>query len=74
MKTKSVSYSYSSSPNAARFGFPATGCYTLETIEGCNPPVAISGHASKEEAIQAAESLDLPWNAYSLRDSANREH
>lgn len=68
MKTKSISYAHPYSPNAARFGFLKTGCYVLETINGCcNPPILVSAHASKEAAIQAGESLtELPWNKYSL--------
>jgi hypothetical protein len=65
--TKEVGYSYASSENANRFGFRKTGCYTVSTIEGTNPPVAVSGHATRDEALAAARLLPEAWNASFLR-------
>jgi hypothetical protein len=60
-KTKSVDWSYPTSPNAHRFGFK-DGCYTISTTEGCQLPVAVSGHATKEQAMEASKAIPLPWS------------
>ncbi len=61
MKSKTVSFAYPTSTLAAFFGFPAAGCWVLETVEDSNPPFALSGYASREEAMRAAATVDLPW-------------
>ena len=65
--TKEVGYSYASSENAKRFGFAKTGCYTVSTIKGTNPPVAVSGHATSGDALAAALLLPEAWNPTFLR-------
>lgn len=65
MKTKTVQWSYPTSDNAKQFGFFRTGCWTLETIEGNNPPEALQGFhpEARDSALSAARWLDhLPWN------------
>lgn len=66
MKTKSIAYSYPTSPNATKYGFKG-GCYTVEIHNGSKPPVVASAHETIEEARKAAEAFtELPLNRYSL--------
>jgi len=62
MKTKLVQFSYPSSDNASRFGFAKLGCYTVETWELPDAPVAIAGYYNKADAMAHAETLPEPWN------------
>lgn len=53
--TYAVGYAYPTSPSAVRFGFSKTGCHIVQRTsyrkDGCHkPPVALSGHATKEQA------------------------
>jgi len=59
--TVSVEFSYPTSPNATRFGFYNTGCWTVETHQGDNPPVSRSGHRERAEAMHAARQTGLAW-------------
>lgn len=63
---KAVGYSYPTSPNADRLGFPK-GCYTL-SLSGARsrqgdpmPDKAVSGYATEAEAVAAARLHPLPW-------------
>lgn len=63
MKTKSIDWSYPSSPNAIRFGFPA-GCWTVSRMNGDNPGEAVAGFATEREAIALANTMDIPYGRY----------
>lgn len=64
--SKMVDYAYPTSINAIRFGFGNVGCWVVakhfrhETEFFA--PIALSGHATREEAIDAARNVPLPWN------------
>lgn len=59
--TKQVEWAYPSSPNADRFHF-ARGCWTVQTVTDNQPPVALSGHSSRDEALLVAMALPHPWS------------
>ena len=68
MKMKSIAWSYPTSPNADRFGFRA-GCWTVRTVEGegtpaVQPPVAIRGFRTKEEAKDYANTMPELWSRW----------
>ena len=62
MTTKRVDYSYPTSTNATRFGFGKTGCYTVETVKHPQPPKAVAGFSTLDEARAHAETLPCPWD------------
>jgi len=64
MKTKSVAWSYPTSPNAERFGHP-DGCYVVEVNDG-NGPLAIGAFPTEAGAKLAAEFLPYPWDRFTL--------
>lgn len=69
MKAKQVAYSYPSSPNAEKFGFGKTGCYTVSLVALSpvrKPPVSVIGLASLESAKAYANTMPEPWDKYSL--------
>lgn len=68
--TKSVAWSYPTSPNAERFGF-AQGCYTLELTDpaGIIPPQPLKGYATEAEALAAAHKLPQQWDRLFLKYS-----
>lgn len=66
MKTKSVSYAYPSSVNAAILGFSRTGCYAVCRSFGDDVPEAIKGFATKAEAVAFAESMPEPMSWLSM--------
>jgi hypothetical protein len=72
---KMVDWSYQTSPNAVRFGFRDVGCWTvnLHDRSGKRPPKAISGHPSKEAALDAAFELSEPWSALQQEYAAAEE-
>jgi hypothetical protein len=51
-KNYSIGYAYESSTWANNFGL-SNGGYIVECRQGLKPPKAISGHVTKEEAIDA---------------------
>ena len=57
-----VEYAYPSSKTAARYGFSATGCYTVVLCpdSGFDNWRNVSAHSTRAEALQYAETLDLP--------------
>lgn len=63
MTTKSVSYAYPASPDAVRFKYGKTGCYTVDLHKGTNPPEALIAFDSREKAEAYAAALVHPWNA-----------
>ncbi len=67
MKAKSTSYSYATSPNAIRFGFAKTGCFTVEIQDGSNPPEAVAGFKTVAEAHKFASALPHKWSMWSTR-------
>jgi len=64
--TKSVGYSYPSSPNAVRFGF-RDGCWSLEIVGSDNKSRAVGGYSTRVAAFEAAARMEIPWNKYSIR-------
>ena len=64
--TKSIDWSYPTSENASSFGFKSKGCFTVSKNFGhstkSRPPQAISGHATREEAVVVARNVEAPWN------------
>ena len=66
--TKAIGFAYPSSPDAKRFGFSKSGCWVVETSRGANPPEALSGHATREAALQAKEiAVDPKRTAEAIR-------
>ena len=61
MKTKSVEWSYSTSPNADRFGFK-DGCWTVQICNGASVPKAVAAFGTEAEAITCAAGIRLEWN------------
>lgn len=63
---KEVNWSYPTSPNAVKFGFSKSGCFTLSVIDrkDFKLPKGISGHPTREQAIDAGIAIDLPWMNY----------
>ena len=60
-ETKSVEWSYPTSPNADRFRFK-DGCWTVQIIGKDDMPRTVAGFATRDEAIQNASKMPLPWN------------
>ncbi len=70
MKTKSVCYSYPTSPNAERFKL-RNGGYCVSTITHTQisepwPPQAIAMFPTLDEAKAYADKLELPYDRLSL--------
>ena len=64
---KAVEWSYPTSPNAERFGFPS-GCWTVEIIDGATLlPRAVAGFADRVSAIRNATKIGVPWYPLWLR-------
>lgn len=67
-KTKSIGWSYPSSPNADRFKFKA-GCWTVSTTERNgitgipSLPCAVAAFATRAEAEAHGRALPFPWDA-----------
>ena len=73
--TKSVQWSYPSSPNAVKFGFAKTGCYSVEVKKMKTTPGRIDveweelrGFSNKAAAVCFAETLPYEWDKYSAHD------
>ncbi len=66
---KSVEWSYPTSPNAVRFGFAKVGCWTLELVDsaGNETPMPVSGHATKDQALEASRDWPQAWADFFLR-------
>jgi hypothetical protein len=67
--TKQISYAYSSSINAERFGFGKTGCYCVELIRhnpGMQPPVSLAGFATWAGAWHYAKRLWFEFDRMSM--------
>lgn len=60
-KLKAINWSYPTSPNAIRFGFASTGCYTVSIIRGNTPPVAQAGFRTLKQAQDFAANLHCPY-------------
>lgn len=65
MSTKSIGYSYPTSPNAERFGAP-DGCWVVQIIDRKRngepkPPRAISAHPTERAALEVAAGRPEPW-------------
>ncbi len=58
---KEVGYSYPSSSNATRFGFARTGCHTVSLWDKINPPKAVAAFATREQAVNHADTLPNDW-------------
>ncbi len=59
---KLVGWSYPSSPNARRFGFTHTGCWTVEINASKMLPVHLAGFESPEEALILAMMIEAEWS------------
>lgn len=59
---KSVQHAYATSPDACRFGYGSTGCYTLNLRTEQNPPQALQGFDTYAEALQEAEKMSEPFD------------
>lgn len=57
-----IAWSYPTSPNADRFGFDNTGCWTVQIIEGGSPPESIAAFDRAELAVKCADALRLPYH------------
>jgi len=62
-QTKRIEWSYPTSPNAERLGFPNTGCWTVEIVTD-DMPRAVKGFATLEEASANASAIALPWDRF----------
>lgn len=65
---KSVEWSYPTSTNAKRFGFPK-GCWTVSLekfANGAFTAKATAGFATRDEAVNAAAALPEPWAPWGL--------
>lgn len=63
---KQIGYSYPSSPNAAKRGHGKMGCFTVDVLAADSvfaKQYTVSIHATKKEALFAAQALDLPWSS-----------
>jgi hypothetical protein len=68
-KTKLIEYSYPSSPNAERFKL-SSGGYCVEIIKFTperQPPIAIAGFKTIEEAERFAATLPEPFDTFTKR-------
>ena len=60
---KRVDYAYATSPDAAKFGFSKTGCFTVDLVpRDCKPAKAIAGYATPAEARAHADKLTQPYH------------
>jgi hypothetical protein len=76
MKTKTVGYSYPSSPNACQFGFSKTGCYSIATIRhdsGRQPPFAVAAKATLAEAFEYANAMPEEYDVCSLKPTISTQ-
>jgi hypothetical protein len=62
MGTKRIEWSYPTSPNAVKFKFSKVGCWTVELIEGTNPPWVMEGFDTYEKAKAYANTIPEPWD------------
>lgn len=66
---KLVEYAYPTSDNATRFGFN-DGCYTVEVWNRTTLlPTALSGHKTRDQAIEYAKLIALPWAESFLKNN-----
>lgn len=64
---KLVEWAYPTSDNARKFGFAKTGCWTVETQIGIEPPKALAGYVDRQSALKHAVSLQAEWHPAWLR-------
>lgn len=63
---KSVSYAYPTSPMAAKLGYGAAGRWYVDGLTRDFKCVDVFGsYATKEEAFEAADKIDLPFSRWS---------
>lgn len=67
MKTKQISYAYATSPYAKQYGCYNDGCFVVEIINTKSTQAIGGGFKTVEEAKVLADTLDYPYNRYSLR-------
>ena len=58
---KSVEFAYPTSVSACRFGMKGSGCYVVELQWDDGPPVALSGHYLRENALTEARKMPQCW-------------
>lgn len=64
--TKAVAYAYPTSPDAVRFGFGNTGCYTVEMHQLNHAPKPVAAYATEAEARSHCERLPMEYSRHSL--------
>ncbi len=62
--TKSIGWSYPTSPNAKDLGFNKTGCYSVAVTPGS--PKALAGFKTLAEAKSYADTLPYGYDKFSL--------
>jgi len=67
MKTKTIEYSYPTSPNAKSFGFNDTGCWTVEYNYFNKIPEPVKAFEDIRDAVEFALNLPEKWNHCFLR-------
>ena len=72
MRTKTVEYSYPTSPNAERFGFGNEGCWTVEYNYVSKLPEPIKAFERIEDAVEYVLGLPEPWSLAFLRYGTER--
>ena len=72
MKTKTVEYSYPTSPNAEKFGFGETGCWTVEILEPGKYPISCTAFEDIRDAINRALEMPEKWNPSFLKYGIDR--
>lgn len=66
--TKAVGYAYPTSIAATKLGYARSGCWTVSTAKNDGPHKNyLAGFATKEEAIEYANSFILPWSRWTHR-------
>lgn len=68
-QSKAISWAYPTSPNAKRFGYNYTGCYTVglgrANLAG-KPHKALKAFTTWDAAKVYADSLAEPWDKYTM--------
>jgi hypothetical protein len=65
MKTYCIGYAYPTSNQAAKCGYPISGCWTLEIGR------KVTGYATRAEAFEAASKTGLLAGRWSMDHPAN---
>lgn len=68
MITKQVGFAYPTSPDAVKFGFAKSGCYSVSLggTDPLTPPKSIAAFLTKREAFEYANKMPEPFGRYSI--------